>query len=127
MIVVDTSALIAVIAKESEAPECREVLAKASVVAISAATLTEALIVCVKHQGEDLLNRLLDQLPLEVVPVTEAEAKRVAEAHSIWGRGRGRAQLNWGDCYSYSLARQRRCPLLFVGNDFRKTDVKLAL
>ncbi len=127
MIVVDTSALIAVLADEPEAVAIQEVLTKASVVAISAATLTEALIVSVKHQGEDLLNKLLNSIPLEVVAVTEAEARRVAEVHSFWGPGRGRAQLNWGDCYSYSLAKQRGCPLLFVGMDFRKTDVKFAL
>lgn len=127
MIVVDTSALVAVVAKEFQGAACRDVLDKAEIVAISAGTLAEALIVAVRHQGEDLMNRLLNELPLEIVPVGEAEARRVAVAYSIWGKGSKRGKLNWGDCFAYSLAKQRNCPLLFVGDDFRVTDCKLAL
>jgi ribonuclease VapC len=50
----------------------------------------------------------------------------VAEAYVRWGRGVHPAGLNYGDCFAYALARQRACPLLFVGDDFTKTDIRLA-
>jgi ribonuclease VapC len=60
-----------------------------------------------------------------VVPVTEADAILVAEAYDRWGRGAHSAALNYGDCFAYVLAKQRGCPLLFVGNDFSQTDVQV--
>ena len=60
------------------------------------------------------------------MPVTEYDAFQVAEAYSQWGKGVHPAGLNYGDCFAYALARQRACPLLFVGEDFTKTDIRLA-
>ena len=61
-----------------------------------------------------------------MVPVTEHDAFKVAEAYARWGRGAHAAGLNYGDCFAYALARQRACPLLFVGEDFAETDITLA-
>jgi ribonuclease VapC len=66
-------------------------------------------------------------LGFEVVPVTEASARRIAAAHAQWGTVVHPAGLNFGDCFAYELARERDCPLLFVGADFSKTDVQSAL
>jgi len=70
--------------------------------------------------------QLLDGLPLHVEPVTEAFARRAAAAYAQWGRGVNPAALNFGDCFSYAVAKQYNCPLLYVGNDFAKTDVASA-
>jgi ribonuclease VapC len=89
---------------------------------ISAGTLTEALIVAqARDRGEDL-QRILDGLGFEIVPVDGATARRAAAAHARWGRGA--SGLNFGDCFAYDVAKQNRCPLLYVGRDFAKTDVK---
>jgi ribonuclease VapC len=59
--------------------------------------------------------------------VTAAAVRGVAEAYVRWGKGRDRARLNFGDCFAYALAKERDCALLFVGEDFAKTDVTSAL
>jgi ribonuclease VapC len=71
------------------------------------------------------MGQLLGDLVLETVPVTVAEAQRVAAAYTRWGRGLHRAALNFGDCFA--LANERQCPLLFIGDDFAKTDLQSAL
>lgn len=124
MIVVDTSALMAVILDEPEAPACVEALDQADELVISAATVTEALIVASRRGLRDQMAALLARLGFTVVPVQEADARRAAEAHSRWGRGVHPAGLNFGDCFSYALANHRDCPLLYVGNDFAQTDVR---
>ena len=67
--------------------------------------------------------RLIDELSIQVVPVTRAGAVGAANAYARWGKGRHPAALNFGDCLSYALAAERGCPLLYVGNDFARTDV----
>lgn len=69
------------------------------------------------------MERLIQGLGCEVIPVTEPDAVAVAAAYAKWGRGLHPAGLNYGDCFAYALARQRGCPLLFVGDDFAKTDI----
>ena len=125
-IVVDTSALMAIVLGEPAAERCAESLEKPERVLISAGTLAEALIVAERRGVRDRLNRLVEGLPMEVVSVTAAMAWRVAEAADRWGKGLHPAGLNFGDCFAYALAKERACPLLFVGNDFRKTDIPLA-
>ena len=73
------------------------------------------------------MTRLLDVLPLRVEPVTEAFARRAAAAYALWGRGVHPAALNFGDCFSYAVAKQYDCPLLYVGNDFARTDIASGL
>jgi ribonuclease VapC len=123
VIVVDTSALMAVVLDEQDAEACSDVLASEADILISAATLAEALIVAGRRQVGDLMERLVDGLGCEVISVTGADAARVAEAYSRWGKGLHPAGLNYGDCFAYTLARHRGCPLLFVGDDFSRTDI----
>jgi len=75
----------------------------------------------------DEMTRLIEGLAFEIVSVTPAAARRVADAYEVWGRGAGRASLNFGDCFAYALAKERGCALLYVGQDFSATDVEPAL
>jgi len=127
VIVVDTSALMAILKREKEAEVCIEVLAGEPDVLISAGTAAEALIVSsLRNIGEEMAG-LFDRFDCEIVAVTAAAARGVAEAYARWGKGRDRARLNFGDCFAYALAKERDCALLFVGEDFAKTDVTSAL
>jgi ribonuclease VapC len=63
----------------------------------------------------------------EIVSVTPASARRIAAAYERWGRGMHPAGLNFGDCFSYEVAKERSCPLLYVGDDFSHTDLESAL
>ena len=123
MIVVDTSALMAVSLDEPAAETCSEVLARADVIVISAGTLAESLIVAGRRGVGSAMERLVRGLGCQVAPVTEHDAFEVAEAYARWGKGVHPAGLNYGDCFAYALARRRDCPLLFVGDDFTKTDI----
>nr|WP_294557489.1 type II toxin-antitoxin system VapC family toxin [uncultured Rhodopila sp.] len=127
MIVVDTSALFAIAAGEARGPACAEALAVETAIMISAATLAEALIVASRKGLEAEMHRLIAGAGMEVIPLIEADAVRVAEAYNRWGKGVHPAGLNWGDCFAYALAQARKCPLLYVGNDFSKTDAQSAL
>ena len=70
---------------------------------------------------------LLEELGLTVVPVTAASAHRIGEVYAMWGRGIHPARLNFGDCFAYQLAKEYSCRLLYVGNDFSKTDLPRVL
>ncbi len=124
MIAVDTSALMAIVLGESQADACIAALDGDPDLVISAGTVAEALIVAARRNVGDEVARLIDGLGMEVVPVTEAVARRVAEAYARWGKGVHPAGLNFGDCFAYAVAKERGCPLLFVGDDFRQTDVE---
>lgn len=125
--VVDTSALIEVVLKQPLAERCAAVLRGGGELLISAGTLAEALVVAGRKGIGPALSLLLDGLRAQVVPVTGDTAARVGEAYSRWGRGVHPAGLNFGDCFAYALARERGLPLLFVGEDFARTDVLQAL
>lgn len=121
--VIDTSALMALLQREPEADACRSAIDRSSSVAISAVSLTEALIVSGGRRLASHMAQLLDELRLEVVPLDRTRAVRAAEAYARWGRGNDPAGLNLGDCFAYALAMERGCPLIYVGNDFARTDV----
>jgi ribonuclease VapC len=127
MIAVDTSALMAILLREPFAEECKAALGVDDNPLISAGTLTEALIVAGARGLRDEMWDLINQLHCEIVPVTADTARSVASAHARWGRGTRTAGLNFGDCFAYDVAKQNRCPLLYVGRDFAKTDVKSVL
>lgn len=127
MIVVDTSALMAVVLDEPDAEACSEVLASADDILISAGTLAEALIVAARRQVGDTMGRLVQGLGCQVEPVTRAGAAGVAAAYGRWGKGLHPAGLNYGDCFAYALARERECRLLLVGDEFDRTDIKPCL
>jgi ribonuclease VapC len=127
VIVVDTSALVAVVLQEPMAEVCEQALATATEVVLSAGTLAEALIVAERRGVRIEMAALIDQFGMEIEPVSAATADRVADAHGRWGRGAGTAGLNFGDCFAYEAARSRRCALLYLGDDFAKTDVEGAI
>jgi ribonuclease VapC len=123
MIVVDTSALIAVVFDEAKADACSKALEAETELLISAGTLAESLIVARRRHETEEVERLIVDLGIEIVNVTPASARRVTQAYERWGKGMHPAGLNFGDCFAYALAKEQSCPLLFVGNDFSKTDV----
>ena len=123
MIAVDTSALMAVLLDESEADACAQVLATNDRIVISAATVAEALIVAQRRNLGAEMARLIDGLGLEIASITLTAARRVADCYARWGKGVNPAGLNFGDCFAYEVARSHGCPLLFVGEDFARTDV----
>jgi ribonuclease VapC len=126
MIVVDTSALMAIVLSEGGARPCADTLAAEPKVAISAGTLAEALIVAARRNIASEMEALIDGLDMEIVSVTPAFARKVADAYARWGKGVDPAGLNFGDCFAYALAREQNCPLLFIGKDFARTDVRRA-
>ena len=127
MIAVDTSALIAIVRGEPESDACIAALEAEDRVVISAGTVAEALIVSAQKNVREEVAGLIDDLRIEVVPVTRGTAERAADAYARFGRGNHRAALNFGDCFAYELAKENACPLLYVGKDFAKTDIKSVL
>lgn len=126
MIVVDTSALMAILLNEPDAERCITVLEGSGEVAISAGTLAEALIVAGRRRIGGEMSALVEGLGFDVVPLSGAGAAKVAEAYGRWGKGAHAASLNFGDCFAYALARELGRPLLFVGEDFVATDIEAA-
>jgi len=122
VIVLDTSAILAIVLREPAAQAVAARLAEADAVAVSAGTLAEILVVADRRGVRDLVANALDRIGVEVVPVGAAEAAAVADAYARWGRGVHPAGLDFGDCFAYALAAARRAPLLFVGEDFAATD-----
>jgi len=127
VIAVDTSALMAIALGEIEADACIRVLETEPELVISAGTVAEALIVAARRNVDEEMTRMIDGLGFEIVSVTPAAARRVAAAYARWGTGAHPAGLNIGDCFSYGVAKERSCPLLYVGDDFSKTDLESAL
>jgi ribonuclease VapC len=126
MIAVDTSALMAIVLGEPDSDACMGVLEVETEVLISAGALAEALIVAGRHDVSAEISALIDDLGFTVIPVSAGVARRVDQAHGRWGKGVHPAGLNFGDCFAYALASEHDCPLLFVGEDFAKTDLTAA-
>jgi len=130
-VIVDSSAIVSILRRQVNGEECLKIIEQASRVVFSAASLLESSIVL--DNGEDSvssqdLDHFLSEYRITIEPVTEAQAKIARIAHSRFGRGRGHpARLNFGDCFSYALARDKNEPLLFVGDDFSHTDIRSAL
>ena len=127
MIAVDTSALMAILLDEPEAAACAEALATNDRIVISAVTVAEALIVAERRGLGAEMAGLVDGLDLDIASVSPAMARRVADTYGRWGKGVHPAGLNFGDCFAYEVARTRDCPLLYVGEDFARTDVASVL
>lgn len=117
---------MAVLMDEPNAQACRGVM-EANDLVISAGTLSEAYLVAAAHGLSDDLKALVERMSVTTVEVDAPTAHRIGEAWKTWGKGRHPAALNFGDCFAYDLASQRACPLLFVGQDFAKTDIVSAL
>ena len=127
MIAVDTSALMAIVLDEVEANACIAALEAEDDILISAGTIAEALIVATRRNVGEEIASLIDELGFNAIAVTSASARRIASAYGRWGKGIHAAGLNFGDCFAYEVAKEHDCPLLYVGGDFARTDVKGAL
>ena len=126
MMVIDTSALLAVALHEAEAERFLEVMDKAEMRLISAASVLEAGIVIEGRRGPaagDALDDLIVLLSLEIEPVTAEQASIARLAWRTYGKGHHPAGLNFGDCFVYALAKATGQPLLFKGGDFAQTDL----
>lgn len=126
MIVIDTSALMAIMLEESEAAICLAAMGDQRVL-ISAGTMSEALVVAAGRRSIEQMSALIDELDLEVIDLTPESAGLVGMAYASWGKGIHPAGLNFGDCFAYQLASERGLPLLYIGNDFARTDIRSAL
>lgn len=125
--VIDTSAILAVLFKEPEAAEFLDRIASDPVRLVSAASVLEASMVIETRYGETgghELDLFLDRIDVEIVPIDAELAEIARDAWRRYGKGRHPASLNFGDCFSYALAAIRHEPLLFKGNDFSKTDIR---
>jgi len=129
MIVVDSSALLCLLLGEAEAERVAGCLADSARTLIAAPTLLETSIVAEARLGPRGVLNLQETLraaQIDVVTFSAEEAQVAAEAWRRFGRGRHPAQLNFGDCMSYATAVTRQAPLLFIGEDFARTDVTAA-
>jgi len=126
VIVVDTSALMAILLGEAEADRCADVLEAEDKILISAGTMAEALIVALRRNRGDEMKKLIAGLGIETIGVTAATVQNVVQAYETWGKGAHSASLNFGDCFAYALAKERGCRLLYVGEDFARTDLERA-
>ena len=129
--IIDSSALVAILRAETEAPALAAAIRDATDRRLSAANYLEASIV-VDSQRNSRASRRFDQLIEEagivIEPVDEHQVRIAREAYRDYGRGSGHpARLNFGDCFAYALARSRREPLLFKGDDFIHTDITPAI
>jgi ribonuclease VapC len=131
VIVVDTSVLVAMFAREPDAQLFKQCIADDDDPVISAASLLETSIVLRTRGGTLLSDEALDVFVAEnlrVLAVDHEQAQTARDAHLKFGKGMGHpAQLNFGDCFSYALAKSLNAPLLYKGGDFAKTDIKSAL
>ena len=128
--IVDTSAIIAILFLEPETRSFNELIAKAINCRISAANYLEAALV-LDAARNPVVSRKLDELirnaAINIEPVTAVHAKIAREAYRDFGKGSGHlARLNFGDCFAYALAKETDEPLLFKGEDFSRTDIRSA-
>ncbi len=127
--IVDSSALVAVVFDELDANELVRKLADSPATGVGTPTLAETGLVLSARLGydsRDLVVRLLDELDITEVPFGPAHWREAVAAFGKFGRGRHPARLNFGDCMSYAVSRLAGEPLLFVGKDFAATDIEAA-
>ena len=128
--ILDSSALVAILFKEPEAERLAAMIRDTDTTAIAAPTLLETAIVA---EGRTLpgmaekLDALMEAIRPEIVPFTAEHASLARDAWRRFGKGRHKAGLNLGDCFSYALAKERGQPLLFKGEDFAATDIEPAI
>ena len=131
MIVVDSSALIAILRREPEADDFLRVIAEADGCLLSSVSLLESSMVLAGRSGDQAswteLDELLAQAGMKVVAQDTAQTEVARRSFLRYGKGRHPAGLNLGDCASYALARLRDLPLLFKGQDFAQTDLTAAV
>jgi ribonuclease VapC len=124
--VLDTSALLALLLDESDAEDFRIAVEEDATRLVSAATLLETALVIEARKGEPggrELDALAQKADIVVVPVDAEHVYEARRAYRRFGKGRHAAGLNFGDLFAYALARMANEPLLFKGDDFAKTDI----
>jgi ribonuclease VapC len=126
-VIIDTSALIAILRNEPQAKDCAVAIERDPIRRLSAANFVETALV-IDGSRDPIASRRFDDLIKEariaIEPVTEAQAKIAREAYRDFGKGSGHpAKLNFGDCFAYALAKTTGEPLLFKGDDFLHTDI----
>ena len=135
MMIVDASAIIAIMFEESEAPDCMAALQTGASRLISAVNYVEAGTVMAgrirngdRHEAIADLDAFLADFRIAIAPTDESLARAAMRARLDYGKGFGtRGGLNFGDCFAYALAKRHSAPLLYVGDDFALTDVQSAL
>jgi ribonuclease VapC len=130
--VIDTSAIIEIFIDGSEAAKLKAAMKPARGHRfMSAATFVEAHVVIkrrfseVHDRSRQLLDKMISGYGIDIEALQEAHARLAIDAYHKFGKGTGAGLLNYGDCFSYALAKHRDDALLFIGNDFSRTDVKI--
>jgi ribonuclease VapC len=129
-VIVDSSAILAILFAEPDAAVFAKAISEADACKISAATFVEVAAVVEAHakdRGSRQLDAFLRRAGFVIEPVTEEQAHLARQAYSDFGKGRHPAGLNFGDCFSYALAKASGEALLFKGSDFSRTDIVSAL
>ena len=127
--ILDSSAIVAILCREEGHQLLVEKMGKDSILAVGAPTVLEAAMVLtgkLRQDGLALVHEFTRELDATISPFTEQHASLAYAAFLRYGKGRHAAALNFGDCLSYALAQASRQPLLYVGEDFAQTDVKSA-
>ena len=127
--IVDTSAIIAILFDEADADRYDSAIVAAPICRMSVANFLEATIVLEGREGigaGHAFGAYVEQAAIELVPVTVEQARAARRAWRRFGRGNHPAALNFGDCFAYSLAEMSGEPLLFKGEDFARTDIAAA-
>jgi ribonuclease VapC len=128
-LILDTSALLAVLLDEPEALRLSETIEAAEVVRLSVAGYVETAIY-VERNGDEIrramLNTFIQEFSIRLEPVTAEQAMLARQGFALFGKGRHKAGLNFGDCFTYGLAKAYREPLLYKGGDFGSTDLEAA-
>jgi ribonuclease VapC len=128
-LILDSSAVIAVLFREKQYERLKEAMAATDILAIGAPTLFETGMVMISRMGEPgrgLIAQFLEQFGVTVIPFGDSHWQTASEAFTQYGKGRHPAALNLGDCMTYATAQVAEKPLLFIGNDFAQTDIEAA-
>jgi ribonuclease VapC len=127
-VIVDSSAVVAILRAESDAPKFAAAITSAAVKRISAANYVEAAVV-IESDGDATASRRFDDFfrvsRISIESITPHQAEIARAAYRDFGKGRHKAGLNFGDCFAYALAKEMDEPLLCKGNDFRRTDLEI--
>jgi ribonuclease VapC len=127
-VIVDSSAVVAILRAEPDAPKFAAAITSATVKRISAANYVEAAVV-IESGGDAIASRRFDDFfrvsRVEIEAITPGQAEIARAAYRDFGKGRHKAGLNFGDCFAYALAKEMDEPLLCKGNDFRRTDLEI--
>jgi ribonuclease VapC len=127
-VAVDTSAIVEWMIEGPQAAAVRDSLDTARGIVVTSVARVETALVMIGRFGWDraTFDRAWSALGAEEVVVDSSLSMLAIDAYELWGKGRAKASLNFGDCFSYALASSRNLPLLFVGDDFSQTDLKKA-